>query len=387
MRVTFFGKPGLNPEINEHLIIYILSLLNPDARKNAALVSRDWNKYIAFTRKYISLLPTIHQIPFLKGLGLDVIRLKILSGGMTNSSYILKTLGQKWVLRIPGAGSSSFLKRADEAYNLHQAEKLGLIIPSGFSDPQTGLLLTPFIEGMVLDENALARKEILKHIADLMHTLHTSEPFENSVNIFERHEMLIDNLKHESFSFPMDIEFIEKEMEYLKKLFSFYQFDLRPCHNDTTPLNWIVAKDKKEGVDGGEKELATPSIYMIDWEYSSNNDFLWDLVYFAVEAKLSVEQQYDLLTFYFGENQVSQSVLAWFEVYKPIVEWWITAWYWTQLANKANAADSAVYKRSGEICCKTTLAFLKSEAYQNAIKYIEEESASPIFSGSRTFSC
>lgn len=43
-----------------------------------------------------------------------------------------------------------------------------------------------------------------------------------------------------------------------------------PCHNDSLCENWVS--------DG------TGKLYLIDWEYSGMNDFMWDLADISIEA-------------------------------------------------------------------------------------------------------
>ncbi|CEG56763.1 phosphotransferase [Legionella fallonii] len=380
MTLSFFGSK--NPEVDEDVVTYILSLLDPRSFGSAACVSKDWNKYTALTRKYIDLLPTIHRIPFLKGVGLDVIKLKILSGGMTNLNFILETRGMKYkgVLRVPGKGSSAFICRADEARNARQAVELDLNVPIDFFDPEDGLQLTRFIEGVIpLDKEAYARMDILVTIAGLMRRLHSSSLFDNDMGIFEPSEKLLNALKSMEFQLPSDVAFIENQMEQLKELFGCYDINLSPCHNDTTPFNFMLSRIEKKD------KVVAERMYMSDWEYSKNNDFVRDLVYFIVEADLSSEQQLQFLTFYFGAEHVTKPVLAWVEVYKPIVEWWITLWYWTQQANKADAVDLEVYQANGDLSFKKTVAYLQSQEYKEATTLIQEEADTPLFSRSRAF--
>ncbi|HAT6822062.1 TPA: phosphotransferase [Legionella pneumophila] len=380
MKLYFFGDDNNKPKLSEHLIIYILSLLDPKSQSVASLVNKDWSRLVQLTRQYLSMLPVIHRIPLFANLGLDVLKLKLMTGGMTNSTFRLriKNAPEKWVMRIPGIGSSAFITRRDEAHNAKQAEKLGLNVPIAFFDPEDGLQVTRFIEGVhSLDDKALARKEILHEVASMMRRLHKSPPFDNNTLFFERNEELLDLLKRKPFNFPGEIEFIEQQMKNLKEIFSSYRIQQFPCHNDTTPLNFILSENPE--IKGSEK------IHQIDWEYSSNNDFIWDLVYFMVEAKLNREQQLILLKAYFNTEELSGSLLAWIEVYKPIIEWWITIWSWTQLANGANAVDLSSYEQLGLERYHNTLSHLKSEGYVKALALIETDSHSLTFTGQRPF--
>lgn len=382
MKLNFFGQDS-RLALPEHLIIYILSLLDLESQHKAAMVSPQWRDCVQLTRKYISLLPVIHRIPELNFAGLDVLKFKLLAGGMTNTTYKLgiKYTPKQYVLRIPGKGSSAFINRADEANNALQAasDSLKLNVPVMHFDPKDGLQLTQFIEDVhPLDEAALARKEILQEIADMMKRLHSSEPFKNSTDFFQRNDDLLQTLKARNFGFTGAIDVIEEQMALLKALFSAYQIKMLPCHNDTTPMNFILSY---QGTGADRKEV----IHEIDWEYSSNNDFLWDLVYFIVEAKLKREQELILLTAYFGENGVTDSVLAWVEIYKPVIEWWITIWSWTQVANQADAVDLDSYVRLGAERYQKTVAHLDSREFKDAIKLIEEDRAVVTFTGTRPF--
>lgn len=382
MKLNLFGQDS-RLALPDHLIIYILSLLDPKSQHRAAVVSREWRDCIQLTRKYTALLPVIHRIPALNFAGLDVLKFKLLAGGMTNTTYklgIRYTTQQRYVLRIPGKGSSAFISRADEAHNALQAagEAMKLNVPVIYFDLD-GLQLTQFIQGVhPVDEAALERKEILQEIASMMKRLHASEPFKNSTDFFQRNEDLLETLKARNFVFTGSIDAIEEQMGHLKALFSAFQIKMIPCHNDTTPTNFILSY---QGTGSTRKEV----IHEIDWEYSSNNDFLWDLVYFMVEGKLITEQQLTLLTAYFGEGGVTDSVLAWVEVYKPVIEWWITIWSWTQVANQADAVDLEAYVRLGAERYQKTVAYLESQQYKDAVQVIEADRAVVTFTGQRHF--
>ncbi|MBN9228652.1 MULTISPECIES: phosphotransferase family protein [Legionella] len=397
MKWYFFGEKSGNPRVNEHLMIYILSLLDPKSQFNASLVSHKWKEMTELTQKYTNLLPTIHRIPLLAKVGLDVLRLKLMSGGMTNTVYrvqiepdrsksLVKVPGvnqdlierskpKRWVLRIPGEVSSFSVSRLDEAENAHKASVLGLNVPIEYFAPD-GLQLTQFIEGVQsLDKEMLQRVDILKILAQMAKTLHTSERFDNDTAVFERNEQLLARLKGKSFVFPEKTGFIAEQMLALKKLFASYQVEVSPCHNDSTPLNYMMA------VVGKKKQEV---FYQIDWEYSSNNDFMWDLVYFAIEGKLSKEQELAYLTEYFGKEPTN-SILAWFTAYKPAVEWWITLWSWTQLANEAKSVSKEAYIKLGAERYAKTLEHLESEEYRDALALIDADKLAASFDGHRPF--
>ncbi len=394
----FFDEDSGKPRINEHLMIYILSLLDPTSQFKASMVNHKWKELVDLTQKYMSLLPRINRIPLLSNVGLDVLRLKLMSGGMTNIVYrvqigrdISKLLAkipginpafieskkiQRWVLRIPGDVSLFSVSRKHEAENARKASALGLNVPEEYSDPD-GWRLALFIEdAQVLDKKTLQRVDILQVLARMAKKLHTSERFDNDTAVFERNENLLEQLKIKRFALPEEVDFVMEQMSYLKKLFSSYQIEMSPCHNDSTPLNYIMA------LSGLKKQEV---FYQIDWEYSSNNDFMWDLVYFAIEGKLSKEQELVYLTAYFGKEELTDSIWAWYTAYKPVVEWWITLWSWTQLANEAKSVGKDEYKNLGIERHAKTLEYLHSEEYKNALAVIDADRLGASFTGHRTF--
>ncbi|KTD83020.1 phosphotransferase family protein [Legionella waltersii] len=377
MKIKFFGENHAKPTLSEHLVIYILSLLDNASLARAGAVNSEWRKYSQLTKKYVELLPTVHRIPFLQSLGMDVLRFKLLSGGMTNSSYRVKdrTLKKEWVLRVPGRGSSAFINRGDEKNNAIQASQLGVNVPIDFYDSSDGLQLAQFIkDAKALDQSLLAREGILQKIASMMKTMHGSSKFVNNVDFFGRNAQLLQNLKEKGFKFPGDTRFIEDKMHQLQQLFSNYEIPSVPCHNDTTPGNFLV------------KQGATPEevmLYQIDWEYSSNNDLLWDLVYFCVEAKLSSEAELAFINCYFSDASKNESLKAWLAAYKPIIEWWIAVWSWTQVVNEADAVDIKAYETLGKERYLNTIKHLQSNDFIKAVERIESESQSTLFRGAR----
>lgn len=381
----FTDKSKNEFKLSEHLAVYILSLLDPETRFTVSLVNKNWRNFVQLTERYLNLLPTIQSIPMFSQVTLDVLRLKLMAGGMTNATYQLKVgpnLGKslaqlpgvdpelvarhqpkKWVVRFPGDVSLFSVDRDHERNNALQASELGLNVPIAYFNGGSGVQVTEFIDGVqAIDEQLLQREDMLIALAGKAKTLHASQRFANDTAVFERNEGLLSALSQKNFAFPDGVNAIIVKMDYLKCLFSTYEIELRPCHNDSTPLNYMLSHQGKDN-----EEI----IYQIDWEYSSNNDFLWDLAYFSIEAKLTREQELIYLTAYFGQDKLNQAVWAWYTVYKPVVEWWITLWSWTQRAAGASAVDVSEYVTLGQERFEKTLMHINSVAFKDAEALIE----------------
>ena len=64
--------------------------------------------------------------------------------------------------------------------------------------------------------------------------------------------------------------------------------DLRPCHNDAVPENFIKSADGR--------------LYLIDWEYSGMNDPMADLAALFLESSFTDENQDYVLNRYFDSD-------------------------------------------------------------------------------------
>ena len=94
-----------------------------------------------------------------------------------------------------------------------------------------------------------------------------------------------------------------------------------PCHNDTTPTNFILS----DGV-----------MYIIDWEYSGNNYSIWDLVCLAMESHFSLEKIKQMLFMYYDCED--QKLLDLFCLLMPVYEYWVALWAGVQITN-GNVVD------------------------------------------------
>ncbi|KTC86884.1 choline/ethanolamine kinase family protein [Legionella brunensis] len=372
MKESFFGSGKVIPK---RVCIYILSLTSLDDLNRFRLVNKTWKDVAEKTKVNMSLMPAIQRVPLLAPYTLAQLGISPMSGGMTNCTFKIKLKKQtKWVLRVPGEGSSAFINRDDEAYNAKQAAELELNVAIDFFDPKDGLQLTRYLENNKPLNKVLAKEPvILQTVATLLKALHRSPLFRNEINIFSRNSKLLEILKKKAPSIlPDDVDVIEQMMIKIGQVVSCYKIPLSPCHNDTTLSNFLVSKkSQKEAMN------------LLDWEYSANNDKLIDLVYFLREFNPSEELTQLFIKSYFGTY--SEAIRAWFELYKPVVGWWYAIWSWTQISNNANSCEMSAYKELASISYKDTKECLETEAFKDALSLIESETHHSEFTKTRSF--
>ncbi|MDX1837377.1 choline kinase [Legionella taurinensis] len=371
MKFSFFDQ-----KLPEPLAIYLFSFLDPHTLAKTSQVSKGWNQLAERTKQTNELSPIIQHIPRLRAIAPYRLKLKQLSGGMTNLTYFVKQLkrlstpAEQFVLRVPGKNTSSFINRQHEGYNARQTSQLAINVSIEFFNDQDGLQLTRFFENSKpLIPALLKEKQVLEKVAGIFQSLHQSHRFSNDIHLFQRNEALLKAVKDKAeLPLPKDLAAVEDGLAKIAAVCGKYKIPLKPCHNDPTPGNFL---------------MSLTSYKLIDWEYSGNNDFLWDLVYFCMEGKLSAEQEKQLLGFYF--DKVTPTIEAWFEVYKPLVSWWITLWCWTQLTNKANATATEAYVKLAETSYEATQASLKNPVCLESLALIASDTEKTAFDGLRPF--
>ncbi|MBC5581386.1 phosphotransferase family protein [Anaerofilum sp. BX8] len=208
-------------------------------------------------------------------------------GGITNENFYLATAEEEVMLRLPGKCTET-LDRSQEEKNAAAAARAGLNPRTLYFSRQTGVKITRYIRGAVTLDAALARKpEIMCKSAALLRKLHeTLPPFEN---VFDPFALYDAYLAQDAAAFAEIFPGFAKSRRAFAALRPALEaLGLRscPCHNDTLAENLVMERD------GG--------LYLIDWEYSGQNDPMWDVAGHMLESGFSAAQQEQFLRLYLG---------------------------------------------------------------------------------------
>lgn len=211
-------------------------------------------------------------------------------GGMSNINYKISYDGQTYVLRIPGNGAEGMVERENEELNSLLAQNMGIHPSIVYFNRKTGIKLVKYISNAeTLNSTSIQNAANLQQIATIYRTLHNSRVRErNDFNIFheiDKYNCLMEktgakmyNNDRGGYSQVIALEHRLNEMGV----------ELKPCHNDGVPENFIKDPSGK--------------IYLIDWEYSGMNDPVAELAALFLESNFS-EQSKDIVlnTYYQGE--------------------------------------------------------------------------------------
>ena len=243
-------------------------------------------------------------------------------GGMTNQNYLAKTTNKQYIVKFFGKGTEKLINRQDEKYNLELLKDLDLDVKNYLFDIVAGIKVNEYIESAItLDSTSIKTK--FDKIAPILQTIHSSgkelrgefAPFEE----IKKYESLIE----EKIPYA-NYEAVRKEVFSLEKRLADLGVDRKSCHIDLVPENFIESPQGR--------------LYLIDWEYSSMNDPMWDLAALFLESEFSLQEEEAFLSRYESDQTpVSREKIA---IYKILQD---TIWSLWTVYKEEQGADFGDY--------------------------------------------
>jgi len=184
-----------------------------------------------------------------------------LSGGLTNKNLLIENQNGKSVARI-SSNSSSLLSidRESEFQNSKIAAEVGVAPEVLDYLPGRGLLVIQYIDGQTCSARDVELN--LTRIAQSCRLLHSAKRFTRDFNMFEIQKGYLRIVQERGFRLPERYLNYETKMADMRQALSVLDEGTVPCNNDLLPGNFI---------DDGKK------IWIIDYEYSGNNDACFEL--------------------------------------------------------------------------------------------------------------
>ena len=258
-------------------------------------------------------------------------------GGMTNQNYLVKTTNKQYIVKFFGKGTEKLINRQDEKYNLELLKDLNLDVKNYLFDIESGIKVNEYIESATtLDSNSIKTK--FEKIAPILQTIHASgkelrgefAPFEE----IKKYEALIEgNIPYANY------EAVRKDVFSLEKKLADLGVDRKSCHIDLVPENFIESPQGR--------------LYLIDWEYSSMNDPMWDLAALFLESEFTSAEEEDFLSHYESDKTpVSREKIRIYKILQDII------WSLWTIYKEENGSDFGDYGIS---------------RYNRAVKELESE--------------
>jgi thiamine kinase-like enzyme len=210
-----------------------------------------------------------------------------LPGGLTNRNYKVRTPDGTFVARISVAGTDLLaIDRDNEYRNSLAAAAAGAGAPVVEYRPEDRTLIIGYIEGRTFGNADVAEPGNIPRIAQACRRLHSAERFGNDFDMFDIQRRYLSVARSRGFRVPAGYDDLLPRFDAARAALAARATGSVPCNNDLLAANFI---------DDGER------IWLIDYEYSGNNDPCFELGNIWAECHLPVDALDELITAYYGK--------------------------------------------------------------------------------------
>jgi thiamine kinase-like enzyme len=240
---------------------------------------------VSFTLTDAELNELLDQLPALAG---QPRQLEDLPGGLTNRNVKITTSTRVYVARCCGTSSNLLgIDRDNEHYNSKAAEVAGVGAPVIDYRPDLGILLIGYLNGTTLSNEDFARPGVIAKVAAACRALHRGPRFRNDFDMFELQPAYLKVVRDNGFRLPDDYLDFADQFDAIHRVLSATDRTTVPCNNDLLAANFVEDGDR---------------VWLIDYEYSGNNDPCFELGNTSCECQLDADQREELVTAYYGRR-------------------------------------------------------------------------------------
>ncbi len=233
------------------------------------------------------LVRAMQRVPDLAGAELT---LRPLSGGITNRNFLVELAGRpdRYVIRLAG-NDTHLLGISREVEHAATVAAAGVGVGpevTAFIRPE-GYLVTRFIEGSPVSDEAVHRPATIARVAASLRRIHDGPAIPGlfvPLRIVEAYRALA---LARGVPIPPEYELAGSIGRRIELACLSNPVELRPCHNDLLNANFI---------DDGER------IRIVDWEYAGMGDPFFDLGNFSINHELTPDEDAVLLAAYDGST-------------------------------------------------------------------------------------
>jgi thiamine kinase-like enzyme len=208
-----------------------------------------------------------------------------LPGGLTNRNYKVTTPEGAYVARVWSQGDMLAINRDHEHHNSVAAAQAGVGAPVVAYRPEDSLLVLGYIDGRTFGNADVAEPANIGRIAQACRLLHAGPRFLGDFDMFAIQRRYRAVAREHGFAIPAGYDELAPALRAARQALSARPAPAVPCNNDLLAANFI---------DDGSR------LWLIDYEYSGNNDPCFELGNIAGESGLSRDALAGLVTCYFG---------------------------------------------------------------------------------------
>lgn len=210
-----------------------------------------------------------------------------LSGGLTNSSFKVEVDGVPYFVRVPGASTELLaVNRENEYHNSKAAHEAGVGPNVLYYLPEYCVMVLEFLNGKTMSKDSLNQPGMPTRMAQSIKKLHAGPRFLTDFNMFRLTEYYLQICEEGQIKIPDGYLDRLPIIETIEQAMSVNPLETVACNNDLLAENYI---------DDGNQ------LWLIDYEYSGNNDPTFELGNTCQEMQFSDSQISEVCAAYFGE--------------------------------------------------------------------------------------
>lgn len=212
----------------------------------------------------------------------DILDIFVLETGKTNRTFKFTAKDKKYIMRIPGEGTSELVDREKEytVYQLLKGRKISDKLV--YLSPKSGYKISEFLEGsQACDPHN--KNDVLACMQKLREFHHYRLEVDHTFDLFKEIDHY-EELRGDTPSKFTDYAITKAKIKELKPLIADLPKDWVLSHGDSVPGNFLLVEDE---------------VYLIDWEYAGMQDPHIDIAMFALSAMYSRQEVDKLLDYYF----------------------------------------------------------------------------------------
>jgi thiamine kinase-like enzyme len=238
------------------------------------------------------LIARIDAVPILA----DRIDVSDLSGGLTNRNLKVTTRDDVFVARLSSPESSLLaIDRVNEHANSLAAAESGAAPAVVAYAPEVSVLAVRFIQGRTWNNDDVLAAHNAIRVAESCRKLHAGPRFVNDFNMLRLQPHYLNIVQEKGFRLPDGYLGYSEHVSALAEALQARPQKTVPCNNDLLAANFIETPEQ---------------VWIIDYEYSGNNDPFFEIGNIWSEAAGNPDQLERLVTAYVGHPSPSLTARA-----------------------------------------------------------------------------
>ena len=210
-----------------------------------------------------------------------------LSGGLTNSNFKVEVDGNPYFVRVPGASTELLaVNRENEYHNSKAAYQAGVGPKVLYHLPEYDVMVLEFLSGKTMSKDSLNEAGMPTRMAQAIKKLNEGPRFLLDFNMFRLTEYYLSLCKERDIKIPDGYLDRMSTVSQIENAMSVNPLPTVPCNNDLLSENYI---------DDGKQ------LWLIDYEYSGNNDPTFELGNTCQEMQFNDDQINEICAAYFGD--------------------------------------------------------------------------------------